>query len=164
MQAQDEGAQKAIAALQDDLVGVLRDTMGDEALHAPVQRAIADVDGAVAIVYAAADGPFDTRAALMLARLAEARASLVKLLSDRGSAEATLAAIQSRTRQGAEVHANLAHEVAEQRAGLGGLYAELAADAAKSGDLRRAQRLLATAMHLDPANARRYQTTTGEER
>jgi hypothetical protein len=77
----------------------------------------------------------------------------------RGSAEAALAAIQRVTRQGAELRGDLVREVADQRAGIGVLYAELAADVAKAGDARRAKRLLATAhlARLDPGGRSRYE-------
>ena len=45
--AKTEGAQLTIAALQSELVGVLRDTLGDEALHRPVMQAITELDRAL---------------------------------------------------------------------------------------------------------------------
>jgi hypothetical protein len=59
-------------------------------------------------------------------------------------------------------------DIAFMRASLGALYAELAADGAKGGDQRRAQRLLTAAANVDPANRGRYEqqlkTLEGGER
>jgi proteasome lid subunit RPN8/RPN11 len=156
IEAQNQGAQLAIASLQDDLIGIVRDTLGDQAVRAPVDRAIAELDALAASVHPRSAA--DVTAFRTLARIHAAREALVQLRATRGSAEATLAAIQRATRQGAETRTNLAREVAEQRAGIAALYAELAADAARSGDLARARRLLATAAHLDPSNRTRYAT------
>ena len=156
VQARSEGAHQAIGALQDDLVGLLRDTLGDQAVHAPADQAIAQLDGAIAVLRLT--GPFAGFPSPAVIQLQSTRESFLRLGRDRASAEATLSAIQRATRQGAELRTNLAHDVAEQRAAVGGLYAELAADAAKAGDVARARRLLATAAHLDPANRTRYAT------
>ncbi|MBK9030859.1 MAG: Mov34/MPN/PAD-1 family protein [Myxococcales bacterium] len=168
--ARAEGTQLAVASLQNELVGVLRETLGDQAVQRPVRQAIAEVDSAIAALQAtlgpaAAGGAPDPAAAAggapapaqAVAQLQAIRERLLQLGADRGSAEATLAAIQHVTRQGAELRVDLVREVAEQRAGVGSLYAELAADVAKAGDAQRARRLLATAAHLDPGNRARYE-------
>lgn len=154
-QAREEGAQRAIASLDHDLVALLRETMGDQAVRAPVEQALAEIDRAIAGLQMS--GPLPAGASAALVQLQATRTVLDKVRQGRGSAQATLTAIERATRQGAENRTNLAHDVAEQRAGLGGLYAELATEAAKAGDRARARRLLATAAHLDPANRARYQ-------
>jgi len=54
------------------------------------------------------------------------------------------------------IRADLLKDVSDQRAALGLLYAELAADVAKT-DKQRAKRLLSTAARVDPANTSVYQ-------
>ncbi len=89
--------------------------------------------------------------------LGGARDSLVRVFESRGSAAAVLAQLERAARRGSSARAELAREVAEQRSGLGRLYAELAVDAAKAGDTGRARRLLSTAAVLDPSNRPRYE-------
>jgi proteasome lid subunit RPN8/RPN11 len=179
--ARSEGSQLAVAQLQHELVSVLRETLGDAAIARPVIQAVTAIDAAIAALNATvppassaavppaggATAPPASSAAVPPAGIATAaqtvaqlqaiRGRLVEVANERGSAEATLAALQRVTRQGSELRADLVREVAEQRAGVGALYAELAADVAKGGDLRRAKRLLATAAHLDPGGRSRYQ-------
>ena len=194
--ARGEGTQLAVAQLQHELVGVLRETLGDEAVQRPVLQALTALDVAIATLGpvlpggpvarpspvgsspdgspsrdatlpgptaatpttpTAAPSPADAQRAQTLAQLQAVRARLIEVANARGSAEAALAAIQRVTRQGAELRGDLVREVADQRAGIGVLYAELAADVAKAGDARRAKRLLATAARLDPGGRSRYE-------
>ncbi len=164
--ARSDGAQLAVASLEHDLVGLLRATLGDQAVHQPVAQAIAGVDRALASLApavpggatagAAAPSP-DPRQADAISQLRTAREGLLRLSVDRSSAEALLAAIERATRQGGDARADLARDVAAQRSGIGGLYAELATEVVKAGDVRRAQRLLTTAALLDPGNRPRYE-------
>jgi hypothetical protein len=90
-------------------------------------------------------------------QLRATRDQLDQVLQGRASAQAVLAQLERLARRSGELRADLGHDVAEQRSGLGALYADLAADAAKAKDLERARRLLATAAHLDPGNRARYE-------
>jgi proteasome lid subunit RPN8/RPN11 len=238
--AKIEGQQSALTYLQNDLLGTLRDTMGDEGMRAPVMQAIQDLDQAIAMLPAeppppaatppaagsaaqpaggaAAPGTGSTASAgsaaapaaggaggsgsgsppgvgsaaapiavpamvpvpgiaaapppgvtapaatpataaliALSTQLREARAELWTLLQRRYSAHIVLDQLEHATRRGAELRADLNHDVAEQRSGLGNLYAELAGDAAKAKELDRAKRLLSTAARLDPGNWTRYQ-------
>lgn len=168
--ARAEGAQLTMASLQGDLVGILRDTLGDEALRRPIAQAIGDLDQAIAVLpvdseaapgpgSGAAPGPGsgDPRLLQLATELKATRASLLQLSKGRGVAQVVLAQLERATRPGSELRADLGHDVAEQRSGLGALYAELATDAVKSGDPGRARRLLAAAAHLDPGNRARYE-------
>jgi proteasome lid subunit RPN8/RPN11 len=204
--AKMEGAQITAASLQSDLVGVMRATMGDEALHRPVEQAISDLDrviavlpappppaviepapvagsgarapgtpapaagsaaagsaapapgsAASAVVPAAAPSPIDIRLAQLSIQLRAARDDLFVVRSGRQSAAITLRNLELATRRTGELRADLVHDVADQRAGLGLLYSELAADVVKAGDRDRARRLLATAAHVDPGNRARYE-------
>jgi proteasome lid subunit RPN8/RPN11 len=152
--AKIEGAQATMALIQNQLIGILRDTLGDEALRAPVVQATQAIDQALAALPAEPTPPADDSPAH---RLHAARDALAQLLDTRSSARAVLGQLEAASRGGAELRADLGHDVAEQRAGLGAVYAELAADAIKAKDLDRARRLLATAAHLDPGNRARYE-------
>jgi len=166
--ANTEGAQLAIASLQRDLVDILRDTLGDEALHAPIAQAIADLDRAIAAVpadtapgagsvFGPGAGSGDPRLQQLATQLKTTRERLFQLGQGRRTAQVELAQIERATRPGSQLRADLGHDVAEQRSGLGALYAELTVDAVKAGDPGRARRLLATAAHLDPGNRARYE-------
>jgi len=211
--AKMEGAQITAASLQSDLVNVMRATMGDEALHRPVEQAIGDLDrviallpappapvpvvdpapaagsaarapgspvaaaagsaapaagsaaptaGSAAPVAAAPAAPvaptvIDARLAQLSVQLRAARDDLFVVRSGRQSAAATLRNLELATRRTGELRADLVRDVADQRAGLGLLYSELAADVVKAGDRDRARRLLATAAHVDPGNRARYE-------
>jgi len=85
------------------------------------------------------------------------RDRLQGLIDKRGSAEAVLVQLEKAARRGADRSIDLGRDLGEQRAGIGGLYAELATDAAKAGDKARAKRLLTAAAHLDPGNHGRYE-------
>src|SRR6185436_16244152 len=144
-----EATQAVVGSLQSDLVGLLRATLGDEALHKPARAAIAELDKAIAMLQppvaaagsaaagsaappagAGSAAPAGATPAVpagatpanvdqALAQLAAARAALVRLLEDRGSAEALLAEIERAAKRGNGARADLARDVAEQRAGLG---------------------------------------------
>jgi hypothetical protein len=146
--AKAEGAQLAISQLQVELLGQLREVVGDQAVRKPVVITIAELNSVLATT------PLPSETA---ARLIAARDQLTQLLTTSAQAESTLANLEAAARRGGELRADLAHDVAEERAALGGLYAEFAADAAKAGDLGRARRLLAAAAHLDPGNRARYE-------
>ena len=223
--AKIEGAQLATTGLQSELVSVLRNTMGDEALHRPVEQAISDLDRVIALLpapvaqepvpaagsgSAAAAAPgsggrpaaaapgggssaaagtgsatagtgstpagtgsaaagtgstpaapgivsSDARLVQLGVQLRAARDDLSTVRNGRQSAAITLRSLELATQRSGELRTDLVHDVAEQRAGIGLLYAELAADAAKAKDLARARRLLATAAHVDPGNRARYE-------
>ncbi|MDB4959621.1 MAG: hypothetical protein JWO36_7190 [Myxococcales bacterium] len=168
--ARTDGAQAAIAALDNRLISILRQTLGDQAVRKPVLQAIADLDTTIAKLQGGAapgagsgsatppspPSPPDARIVAAIQQLVVARNTLATLSNDRTDAEALFAQIERATRHGGELRGDLMQDVAEQRSGLGGLYAEMAADAAKT-DPRRAHRLLATAAHLDPGNRSRYE-------
>ncbi len=236
--AKIEGAQLQVAQLQINLVDVLRNTLGDEALRRPIVQAVDELDRALAWLpapsapapaagspaapgaggavappagsgagsaavaaagsatapgpgsavapgagiaaapavggtvapgagtavasgaggaVAPATGGGDVRLQELSAQLRGARDRLLVIAQGRGSALAVLVQLENLARRGSELRADLGHDVAEQRSGLGALYAELAAEAVKAKDLERARRLLATAAHLDPGNRSRYE-------
>ncbi|HEY1554196.1 MAG TPA: hypothetical protein VGF94_05145 [Kofleriaceae bacterium] len=184
--ARHEGEQFAIGQLNSDLVGVLRDTVGDQALHKPVGQAITAIDAAIASMEpkasgsgsAAGSGSGSGSAAgsasgsasgsgsaagpgpgtgNVLAQLKQAREILARLGTDRSSAATALDVLERASKSESMLKADLAHDVAEQRAAIGIAYSELSANAMKAGDKDRAMRLLAAAAHLDPGNRARYE-------
>lgn len=162
--AKAEGAKAGIAALQSDLLGILRDTFSDEAMHRPVAEAVAVLDQVIAAVppepavgpLAPPPGMAEPLAPSFAQQLRTARTRLVQLEQARGTAQAELARLEFAARRGNDPVPEVTRDLAEQRAGLGAIYAELAADATRA-DPARARRLLATAAHLDPGNRVRYE-------
>jgi proteasome lid subunit RPN8/RPN11 len=166
--AKADGAKAGIAMLQTDLLGILRDTYSDETMHQPVRQAIGAIDQIIAAmppevaVLGPASAPStgsdtDSRWGAFAQQLRIARTQLTQFAQARVTAQAELAALDAATRRGNDVPKEIAHDLAEQRAGLGAMYAELATDAAKAGDRDRARRLLTAAGHLDPGNRNRYE-------
>jgi proteasome lid subunit RPN8/RPN11 len=152
--AKADGAQLALGSLERDLVGILRETLSDQALRRPIAIAVAEVDRATAAIREAS--PPGQPASPALASLAAVRDNLARLADDRSAAESVLARLEAAARRRDEGGGSGARDAAELRSGLGRLYAELAVDAVKAGDLARARRLLAAAAHLDPGNRGRY--------
>jgi proteasome lid subunit RPN8/RPN11 len=105
----------------------------------------------------AGSGNIDPRWMTLASQLKTARATLVQLQLSRDSLQRDLARLASVARGGSELSREIAHDLTEQRSGLGQAYAELASDAAKAGDKNRARRLLTAAAHLDPGNRARYE-------
>jgi proteasome lid subunit RPN8/RPN11 len=156
--AKNEGAQAAIGTLQRDLVGLLRETLGDQAVRKPTTLAIGELDRAVTALTAASQPTAaGDRVREALSLVVRARDSLARLREDRASAEAVLAQLERQARRTSAAPPDLSRDVADQRAALGGLYAELATDAVVARDTARARRLLAAAAHIDPGNRARYE-------
>jgi len=192
--ARMEGQKAERAMLQSDLLGLLRDTYGDEAMHRPLIEAVAVLDQIIAALPpdsaapaappaggaaaaagagsgagsgapsagAAGSGAPATAATgnppapSLALQLRTARTRLVQLEQARGTAQAELTALEAAARRGNEPSKEITRDLAEQRAGLGAVYAELATDAAKA-DPSRARRLLTVAALLDPGNRVRYE-------
>ena len=151
--ARQEGAALQLTQLQSELVGVLRATLGNEALRKPVSDAISDLDESIKSLEGQAGNADAVKAVGTLKTL---RDNLVRLADDRGGAYATLETLEMYSKRNAMVRTDLERDVANQRVGVGQLYAELATEVAKT-DKQRAMRLLATAALIDPANTPRYE-------
>ncbi len=149
------GAQEAVASLDADLIGILRQSLGDAAMRKPIASAIAELDGLVKTLEA--DAATSEAAKPVVARIREARARLDQVAHDRATSEVLLAQLERASRGNGPSRVELGRDVAEQRAGLGALYAELARDVVKAGDKARAKRLLTLAARLDPGNQSRYE-------
>ncbi|HUS31510.1 MAG TPA: Mov34/MPN/PAD-1 family protein [Kofleriaceae bacterium] len=156
VKAKAEGQASTLASLQGELVGVLRSVMGDEALHKPVEDAVTSLDALLKDLDAPAQ-PGTDQAKKLKETVITLRNQLATLANDRSSAQATLEILEMASKSTSLIRADLAREVAQQRAAVGLLYSELAADIAKNGDKARATRLLQTAARLDPGNTSQYQ-------
>lgn len=157
LKARAEGSQVAIASIDNDLATIVRDAVNDRAVQAPVAIAVDQLDQAIAALAgppgAAPGTPVDPAATTE--RLRQVKARLMQVLTERQMAEALLAQITAFTQQNGDLRVDLARDVARQRAGIGGLYAELAEQIGKA-DPARVKRLLDTAASLDPGNRGRY--------
>jgi proteasome lid subunit RPN8/RPN11 len=157
--ARADAIDTVVGDLQSDLVGVLRESLGDAGMRTPIAMATHELDTTITSLEAGSGSgsaaPVNTSE--LASTLRGARDRLTRIADDRESAEALLTQLALRARDKTRLHEDLGHDVAEQRSGLGTLYAELAADVAKAGDKARAKRLLTIAAHLDPGNRVRYE-------
>lgn len=92
-----------------------------------------------------------------MASLTEGRSKLKQIRDAHFAADRSLELLQRLGEKTSAVPREVTRLLSDQRAALGQLYAEVAEDAAKAGDHRRARRLLRLAANLDPGNARRYE-------
>ncbi len=154
--ARAEGVRAAVQDIDAQLLGVLRATLGNEATRRPLEQALVDLDEAEKTF---ADAPsYDSvehRAGL--ARIEAARDRLRQIRDDRGDAHAVLARLEEISRQSSLSPAEISRELATMRATLGALHSEMASDAARAGDLARADRLLTAAAGVDNGNRARYE-------
>lgn len=153
VKARQDGAALQVSQLQNDLIGVLRATVGNEAVRKPVAEAIANLDESIKGLEGQGSNADAVKAVGTLKTL---RDNLVRLADDRGDAESALAQLEMYSKRNSMVRADLERDVMIQRTGIGQLYAELAIEIAKT-DKNRAKRLLATAALIDPPNTARYE-------
>ena len=153
--ARSEGSKSALNGVDAQLIGILRNTVGNEAVRRPAEQMLADLDEAEKALDIS---PWreDPDVQGGLAKLRRARQRAVHLRDDRGDAYAALTQLEELGRRGTVNPADIAREINGQRNALGGLYSELAGDAVRAGDLKRAKRLLAAAASVDPGNRNRY--------
>lgn len=154
--ARQEAIRDVVSDIDSQLLGILKTTVGNEAVRRPLDDVIGDLDAAGKTL-AVSPGPDDAELAAALERLRDARERAQRLRDDRGDAKAVLGRLEEMSRQGAQSPAEMSRDIGVLRVSLGALYADLAADAAKSGDARKAQRMLAVAASVDPANRARYE-------
>lgn len=218
--AKVDAVEYVVNGLDAELVGVLRDSLGDATMRRSLALAVAELDGAIAELEGkprpaddatrldprggapapagpgsasalAAAGSASAPAAgsgagtpsagsltptaaagstaapgvaasprdrlqASAAMLRGARDRLIRIAEDRAGAEVVLAQLDRRSRSRGRSTEELGRDVAEQRSGLGTLYAEIASDVAKT-DKARAKRLLSIAAHIDPGNRARYE-------
>ncbi len=148
LKARAQGAQEAIASLNTDLLGVIRETLSDDALAKTFDEGLNQLDHAVEkIKPLEASNPALSPA---LQSVYDAQGVLRRARNDRRLAHEMLSQIEKIARQSNRTPEAVARDLTTQRAALGGIYAELAQDAARGGDKDRATRLLEKAAAIDP--------------
>jgi hypothetical protein len=169
LKVEKEAQAHAIQELRGDVIGIVERVASDEAVRASfddVQRQVDRAHAALAKVeLAGAKQPGakgkskeDNAAALTKAQveLGAARAALRKRRDEHARAQATLRQLTKSANRPTDTK-ELAKDLAKTRAGLAQAYAELAEMTLKNGDRKRAERLLRTAILMDPANRERFE-------
>jgi hypothetical protein len=146
----------AINDIDAQLVSILRTTVGNEAVRKPLDQMLADLEDAERSITLEV-GPGDPEHEAALAKLRSARERAQQIKNDRGDAHAALTELERASKQTSLDPVEVSRDLGLMRSALGALYAELAADGAKAGDVRRAQRLLTAAASVDPGNRARYE-------
>jgi proteasome lid subunit RPN8/RPN11 len=154
--ARAEAVRAAINDIDAQLVSVLRTTVGNEAVRKPLDQMLADLDEAERSITLEV-GPGDPEHEAALAKLRSARERAQQIKNDRGDAQAALTELERASKQVALDPVEVSRDLGLMRSALGALYAELATEGAKAGDMRRAQRLLTAAASVDPGNRARYE-------
>jgi len=161
LEARAQGAKEAINSLNADLLSIIRNTLGDESLWKTFDEGLGQLDRAVKTVRPLQQDNAALQPAVR--SLEEAQKSLGRAREDRKLAFDMLRRIeQAAGRSPSESTAAAARQMVEkglveQRAALGGIYAELARDAVRSGDKSRAAKLLTEAVNIDPEHKTAYE-------
>lgn len=148
----------AFASLNQEILGLLRTDIGYAAQSRALEEIRARLLKAVEQLSPAAAGKGP--AAPPSPTVAEVRAALdvvERLRRDTGRVDRLLADLEIVARPRGAGFGLPSGEAARLRAGMGGIYAELAAAAARTGATAEAERLLEAASALDPANRKVYQ-------
>jgi proteasome lid subunit RPN8/RPN11 len=141
---QSKSARETVAALNSELLAAMR-VLTSEVDPKAAEEAARKLDEALA--------GLDASPASVKAK--EAGAAVLRQARDGIAARRTIAALE---RLSAQLDARVdPRDVMAQRRALGNLYAELARDVAKTGDAKRAHRLLVNAAALDPGGQARYE-------
>lgn len=150
MEAQLKAAQETIRVLNADVLGVVRQALGEKALREPLEECLASLDqGLQTLEKDDRDGA--------RRHLLEGRAKIRAIREQYGRANAALAALERIARTGPIDPRQMARALSNNQAALGQLYEEIATQAAKAGDPRRALRLLQAAKGVNPRSAQRYE-------
>ncbi len=162
--AYDQGQKDLAAQVNTELIGVLRQSLDDDASRRTVEdalAALADAEKEIAALAAppAAGGKADPAAAA--AKVKTARERLARALELRTAAERWLALVEQEGKGRQTNLTSVARELLNQRHYLGLAYAELAMDIAKT-DPKRAKRLLQTAARIDEPGFEGYQARLNE--
>ncbi|HJQ27406.1 MAG TPA: hypothetical protein VKA60_26205 [Blastocatellia bacterium] len=151
-EARVQGAKEAINGLNNDLLNVLRRTIGEDSAGTALSDGLSRVNQAIEEMKPLAATTPQVQTALQ--SLNAAQALLQRSRDDRQLAEKMILELQRATGHapsGAEA------EITEQRQALAGLCAEFAKDAAQSGNKDRVLKLLTVAANLDRAHYDLYQ-------
>ncbi len=145
-------AEALLRGLNVELLSFVREAAGGgESLRRDFDEGLAAVDLGLAQLSSGRSGDE------AMVPLVEGRRKLRELRDTHFQADRSLRLLQQLGQRSSAVPREVTRMVSDQRAALGQLYAEVAADVGKAGDTQRARRLLQLAATLDPGNARRYE-------
>ena len=150
------GAQQIIRSLNAELLGLLRQSLGGEALRRPLDQSIDDIDKGLK----AMEGVGAPAAALE--DIQRARRRIFRLRESHLAAEQTLTVLAETARHGSISPAEVNRVLSVQQALLAQVCVDVAAALAKTGDTRGARRLLLNAAKIDPAKRSLYEKKIAE--
>ncbi|MHC4547772.1 MAG: M67 family metallopeptidase [Planctomycetota bacterium] len=130
------GAQQAVQTLNVELLALLRQSLGGEAVRRPLDESLADLERG---------------------DLERARQRIERLRDAHRAAEVALAALERNARRRGPGPREIEQQLELQQAVLGQICAEVAALAARGGDKGAARRLLRNAARVDPGKRELYE-------
>jgi hypothetical protein len=156
-----EAVRAAVTSLNADLMGVLRASLGDEGSWRTFDEGLNRLNQAIKDARPLQQG--NPAMQPVVQSMEEARETLDRARKDRRLAYEMLRRIEqmsgrSPSDQGeVSVHRIVEDGLKQQRESLGGIYAELADQAARGKDLERARKLLIGAVTIDPDHQSDYE-------
>jgi proteasome lid subunit RPN8/RPN11 len=156
-----EAVRAAVTSLNADLMGVLRASLGDEGSWRTFDEGLNRLNQAIKDAQPLQQG--NPAMQPVVQSMEEARETLDRARKDRRLAYEMLRRIEqmsgrSPSDQGeVSVHRIVEDGLKQQRESLGGIYAELADQAARGKDLERARKLLIGAVTIDPDHQSDYE-------
>jgi len=145
---------EAIVSLDTDLLAILRGTLSDEAFAKTFEEGVTRLDRAVALLKRL--NLSDPKVKAAVDSVIEAQQYLSRTSRDRLIAHEMLQQIEQVMRLN-RTPEFVAHDLADQRAILAGIYVEMARDATRNKDAPRVTELLKKAMAIDPTRQGIYE-------
>jgi proteasome lid subunit RPN8/RPN11 len=150
------GMQATLDNLNSDLLTLLRQSLDGSLVQGKLAPSLQELDEVAQTLRNAATPPAGREAAL--AKLSTARDRIARFALLRSDAEVMLANLERRSGTGS-LSPDLSSQLAKNRLYIGKLYADVASEAARAGNLERARMLLTLAAQIDPGNQGLYQKT-----
>ncbi|MFI5401406.1 MAG: hypothetical protein ACHQ1G_00495, partial [Planctomycetota bacterium] len=150
------GAEEMVRMLNAELLLALRGSLGTDALRGPLDEGLATLEDGLARLE---KDPADAGA---IERLRAGRDRIRRVRDAHLAADALLQRLEATSRTAEVDPRELVRTLSRHAAASGQLCVELAAIAAKEGDVPRARRLLALAASVDPAKRDLYEKKAGE--
>lgn len=148
-------AKEAIASLDSDLLAVIHGTLSDEGFAKTFDEGVARLDHASESLKQLNIGDPVVKTAVQSVQ--EAQQFLSRTRQDHQMAHEMLKQIEQVIRRSDRTPGFIERDLAAQRAALGGVYAELAREAARSKDAARVDALLKKAAAVDPDHQADYE-------
>lgn len=152
--AQAQTVQKAVSSLNTDLLAVIRGSLSDEAFAKSFDDGLARLGGAIESLK-----PFESSNPALtdaVRSVQDAQQELKRVRQDRQVAREMIKQLEQVVREN-RTPEFISSELTKQRAALGGVYVELAREAASAKDGARVKELLKTAATLDPNGRAGYE-------